>query len=453
MDEAKFEANLRRLTKDSLTSLMESLLKPRPTLSVRDGASLQAITNGDSSDDDRGDGDAFESSQYRELSPPPPPTRPRGRPPKNAIKISTGTSLSVRKTPLPPAPEIRTQIITVGPPPTVVRNCATMCRPKTESKATMARPKKVSVECQTDSSLERKFFVPIPVPIYVPTPMPMYSLPVPIPVPFALPIPVPVFIPTTRNSAEGIMKEIKKIQDKMPSDPYEAELLLMAEMVADEATKEEDSDSDDDRPLKSLVQQNNHQGIVTAGGQEYHHLGNHAVAAHATVGGQGIEGEDMLMMALKMAYDEPQADLEASMTANTITQAPIKMHHQQQHHQQYDQYGMPTDAYNMSMGHHHPQAQQQGHSLLLLESPQHIQQQPEVAQPAARGRKRGAGRGAAASARAQPAAVIQPPPNKRSNRNRSPQITYQPEPQIQQQQQHQREMERQESNMCLKVGK
>jgi len=51
--------------------------------------------------------------------------------------------------------------------------------------------------------------VPIPVPIYVPAPMCMYSAPAPVPVPFPLPIPVPIFIPTTRNSMKGIMKEIK----------------------------------------------------------------------------------------------------------------------------------------------------------------------------------------------------------------------------------------------------
>lgn len=312
----------------------------------------------------------------------------------------------------------------------------------------MARPKKVSVECQTESHLERKYYIPIPVPIYVPTPLPMYALPVPTPVPIAIPIPVPVFIPTTRNSAEGIMKEIKKIQDKMPTDPYEAELLLMAEMVADDAKKDEsDSDSDDDRPLKALVHNNNSHGqqMVVP---EYHHLGNQSVAAHATVGGHGgatgMEGEDMLMMALKMAYDEPAADLEASMTANTITQAPHDVH---QHHQQYDQYGMPVqqhhqDAYNMSMG-HHQQQQQQGHSLLLLESAHHMQQQEVVTQSVTRGRKRGSGRGTTAARPAQPAAVIQPPPNKRTARNRSPQYNTE---------QHQRDMERAESNMCLKVS-
>lgn len=39
---------------------------------------------------------------------------------------------------------------------------------------------------------------------------------------------------------------MKKIQEKMPSDPFEAELLMMAEMVATEKKAESDSDSADE---------------------------------------------------------------------------------------------------------------------------------------------------------------------------------------------------------------
>lgn len=43
------------------------------------------------------------------------------------------------------------------------------------------------------------------------------------------------------------MKEIKKIQVKIPTDPFEAELLMMAEMVAGEKKIDHtDSESDDD---------------------------------------------------------------------------------------------------------------------------------------------------------------------------------------------------------------
>uniref|UniRef100_A0A182PR73 TRASH domain-containing protein n=1 Tax=Anopheles epiroticus TaxID=199890 RepID=A0A182PR73_9DIPT len=142
--------------------------------------------------------------------------------------------------------ETRTQIVTIPPTPTQVANVSTMCKPLQLTKSVSCRPIQCNVGCQTEDWLQRKIVIPIPVPIYVPVPMFMYSMPTPVPVPIPLPIPVPVFVPTTRNSAHGIMKEIKKIQDKMPTDPYEAELLMMAEMVAGDKKKDEsDSDSDD----------------------------------------------------------------------------------------------------------------------------------------------------------------------------------------------------------------
>lgn len=43
---------------------------------------------------------------------------------------------------------------------------------------------------------------------------------------------MPMFIPVTMNSAERIVETIQDIKEKIPSDPFEAELILMAEMVA-----------------------------------------------------------------------------------------------------------------------------------------------------------------------------------------------------------------------------
>lgn len=194
--------------------------------------------------------------------------------------------------------ETKTQVVTVPPMPKRVSNATTMCRPAVLSKGITCKPQQCTIGCQTDSYLEKKMVIPIPVPIYMPSPMQMYTLPMPIPVPIPLPIPIPIFIPTTRNSANGIMKEIKKIQDKMPTDPFEAELLMMAEMVAGENRKKEESDSgtDDD---------NNDDDFGGDGG----------------IGESNAFGEDMLQMALKMAteYDEPAVDLESAMTASTIT--------------------------------------------------------------------------------------------------------------------------------------
>lgn len=189
-----------------------------------------------------------------------------------------------------------------------------MCKAITLNKAIHAVPNTCEAECQTEDFLEKTIILPIPVPIYIPQPMYMYNMPTPIPVPIPLPIPVPVFIPTTRNSASGIMKEIKKIQDKMPTDPYEAELLMMAEMVAGDRKREQtDSDSEEENEM------------------EY---------------GEGIENnasfnEDLVQMAFKMAsgndFDDPPVDLENEMTANTISQNahgydemdPQALHHHQ----------------------------------------------------------------------------------------------------------------------------
>ncbi|CAH0731990.1 unnamed protein product, partial [Brenthis ino] len=208
---------------------------------------------------------------------PPPPPKPLTPPP-------------------PPPPKIYNHVIVKTLPPHEVANKATMSKPMMVSKGVSCRPHPCTKECQTDPSLERRVLIPVPVPIYVPVPCVMWSLPFPVPVPIPIPIPTPVFIPTTRNSAKGILKEINKIHDKMPTDPFEAELLMMAEMVAGDKKKDQsDSDTEDE----------NEEGFSPVGGMD----GNNAF------------GEDMLQMALKMAteYEDQPVDLESAMTANTIT--------------------------------------------------------------------------------------------------------------------------------------
>ncbi|CAH1153839.1 unnamed protein product [Phaedon cochleariae] len=178
------------------------------------------------------------------------------------------------------------------------RNVGTMCSTRKMNKSTMMKPIMVDQEVQTDEREEKKILIPVPVPIYVPTPMHMFSVPTPAPFPVPIAIPIPIFIPTTRNSAAGIMKEIKKIQVKIPTDPYEAELLMMAEMVAEEK-KEDLTDSESD--------------VDDTGGPEDSYSPEPVDTSNF--------GDDMLQMALKMAteLDEPAVDLEGALTANTIT--------------------------------------------------------------------------------------------------------------------------------------
>ncbi|XP_015599139.1 zinc finger MYM-type protein 3 isoform X2 [Cephus cinctus] len=187
------------------------------------------------------------------------------------------------------------QIITRPPSPVKIHNKITQCKPLMHTKGVSVRPHPCTKSTQTEEI--QRVVIPIPVPIYVPYPMHMYSMPYPVPLPFPLPIPVPIFIPTTRNGAKGIFKDIKRIQEKIPADPFEAELLMMAEMVATEKkANESDSDSADE---------NSPEGVDSS----------------------NTFGDDMLQMALKMAtgeLDEPAVDLEAALTPNTITasQAP-----------------------------------------------------------------------------------------------------------------------------------
>ncbi|CAG0889641.1 unnamed protein product [Darwinula stevensoni] len=113
--------------------------------------------------------------------------------------------------------------------PKTTKNKAVWYHPDTNNKSISCIPNLCDKEVQTDMT---STLVPVPVPLFVPVPLAMYQLPLPQPVPLPLPIPVPVFIPTTRKSAEGIFQEIQKIREKIPNDPYEAELLMLAEAVA-----------------------------------------------------------------------------------------------------------------------------------------------------------------------------------------------------------------------------
>lgn len=158
----------------------------------------------------------------------------------------TTKTVSVQQLPVTSQSQViyKQQIITRPPSPVKMQNRMTQCKPATHTKGVMVRPRQVSIAIQTED--DPNPVIPIPVPIYVPFPCHMYSFPLPIPVPIPIPVPVPIFIPTTRNSAKGIFKEIKRIQDKTPADPFEAELLMMAEMVATDKKTESDSESGDE---------------------------------------------------------------------------------------------------------------------------------------------------------------------------------------------------------------
>ncbi|XP_047239406.1 zinc finger MYM-type protein 4-like isoform X3 [Girardinichthys multiradiatus] len=124
-----------------------------------------------------------------------------------------------------------------APPPSapkLLKNKALLCKPLVQNKGVSCKTQMVSVEAQTDDVLPKVMVLPVPVPVYVPVPMNMYSQFAPKPLSLPLPLPVPMFLPVTMDSAERIVETIQEIKQKIPSDPYEAELILMAEMVAEE---------------------------------------------------------------------------------------------------------------------------------------------------------------------------------------------------------------------------
>ncbi|XP_026204181.1 zinc finger MYM-type protein 4 isoform X2 [Anabas testudineus] len=142
---------------------------------------------------------------------------------------------------------VQTETIKPHPPPRpkILKNKALLCRPLVQNKGVSCKIQTADAEAQTDDAFPKLMVLPVPVPVYVPVPMNMYSQCTPRPVGLPLPLPVPMFLPVTMDSAERIVETIQEIKEKIPSDPFEAELILMAEMVAeqekDEGEKEESS--------------------------------------------------------------------------------------------------------------------------------------------------------------------------------------------------------------------
>ena len=98
-----------------------------------------------------------------------------------------------------------------------MKNKATMAKPFMHTKGVSCRPHPCHKSTQTEGP-SLPVIAPVGVPLYMPVPTAMYQRPYPVPVPIPIPIPVPVFIPTTRNSARGIMKQIKKIRSVFRSN-------------------------------------------------------------------------------------------------------------------------------------------------------------------------------------------------------------------------------------------
>ncbi|XP_043386368.1 zinc finger MYM-type protein 2 isoform X12 [Chelonia mydas] len=142
----------------------------------------------------------------------------------------------------------RTKMTGSAPPPSPtvnkeMKNKAILCKPLTMTKATYCKPHMQTKCCQTEDDWKKEYVpVPVPVPVYVPVPMHMYSQNVPVPTMVPVPVPVPVFLPTTLDSNEKILAAIEELRGKVPSNPLEAELLTIAEMMPEDDGKTASTD-------------------------------------------------------------------------------------------------------------------------------------------------------------------------------------------------------------------
>ncbi|XP_067674196.1 zinc finger MYM-type protein 3-like isoform X2 [Haliotis asinina] len=202
------------------------------------------------------------------------------------------------------------QIIIQPPPPKQMKNKSLLCKPFVQTKATSCRPHSVSKEVQTDEHQGKPVLIPVPVPVYVPCPMAMYAAPTPQMVAIPIPIPVPIFIPTAKKTADKILKQIKEIREKIPSDPLEAELLMMAEAVAGGGgDSDSDTDKSDGEPFPAITNDKDD-------GDD--------VAPLIDRGAPGGGEEDLVQMALRMAEEitGPVLDLETSVEPVAVNTDP-----------------------------------------------------------------------------------------------------------------------------------
>ncbi|NXU52257.1 ZMYM3 protein, partial [Turnix velox] len=207
----------------------------------------------------------------------------------NTLSAKTSTTQISPAAPPPPPPPV---------PATPRKNKAAMCKPLMQNRGVSCKIEMKSKGCQTEADWKPQVIVlPIPVPIFVPVPMHMYCQKVPVPFSMPVPVPVPMFLPTTLESTDKIVETIEELKVKIPSNPLEADILAMAEMIAE--AEELDKASSD---LCDLVSNQSAEGLL-----EDCDL-------------FGPARDDVLAMAVKMAnvLDEPGQDLEADFPKNPL---------------------------------------------------------------------------------------------------------------------------------------
>ncbi|XP_023614231.1 zinc finger MYM-type protein 4 isoform X2 [Myotis lucifugus] len=124
-------------------------------------------------------------------------------------------------------------------PPRLLKNKALLCKPITQTKATSCKPHTQNKECQTEDTLSpsQVIMVPVPVPVFVPIPLHLYTQYAPVPFGIPVPMPVPMLIPSSTDNEDKATESIEDLNEKLPSHPFEADLLEMAEMIVEDEEK------------------------------------------------------------------------------------------------------------------------------------------------------------------------------------------------------------------------
>ncbi|XP_014818583.1 PREDICTED: zinc finger MYM-type protein 3 isoform X2 [Calidris pugnax] len=224
-----------------------------------------------------------------QTSEPKPPAPSPQKAETNMLSAKTSSAQVSPAAPPPPPPPV---------PATPRKNKAAMCKPLMQNRGVSCKIEMKSKGCQTEADWKPQVIVlPIPIPIFVPVPMHMYCQKVPVPFSMPVPVPVPMFLPTTLESTDKIVETIEELKVKIPSNPLEADILAMAEMIAE--AEELDKASSD---LCDLVSNQSAEGLL-----EDCDL-------------FGPARDDVLAMAVKMAnvLDEPGQDLEADFPKNPL---------------------------------------------------------------------------------------------------------------------------------------
>ncbi|XP_077006444.1 zinc finger MYM-type protein 4 isoform X2 [Tamandua tetradactyla] len=125
-------------------------------------------------------------------------------------------------------------------PPRLLKNKALLCKPITQTKATSCKPHTQNKECQTDDTPGQPqiIVVPVPVPVFVPIPLHLYTQFAPVPFGIPVPMPVPMLFPSSLDNDDKVTDGIEGIKEKLPTHPFEADLLEMAEIIAEDEEKE-----------------------------------------------------------------------------------------------------------------------------------------------------------------------------------------------------------------------